>query len=637
MLIGREPDAAVLGEASAWQLARSVVAARPTRGSSSSTPRSTSVTGAVLSLSRALAENVADSRDVRAMTRDFLAHGRAADRGAAQAHRLRVVRRRPRHRRRAAAAARTRRRATPRRSSSRGFVEFSDQVALALAICERQPEVVAEHRERYRAVLLDEYQDTSVVQTRLLSALFGEQAVMAVGDPDQSIYGWRGASAANLARFGRDFAPGGDAAVYDLSTSWRNPKIVLEAANALILPLDAGIAKAPLGASPFAPPGRLEVAWAETIEHEADLVADVVRRTARRAGRGAGRPAPAAAPLLCRTFATSASSPRRCAPGACPSTCSASAACSTSPRSPTSCACLRVLHDPTAGSELVRVLAARAGASGVPTSPRCARSRRGSPRATTPTSALADEVRAGLRASVARRRARLDRRRPRLPARGAPTRTRRSPRSATWASPACARAARSCSRLRRRAGLGLVDFVTSCSRSCCSTSRSPRTPAQPLGGASLEAFDERARGLRRRTRRARHARRLPRAGSTEAEQRDRLAPRQRRARAAAPCRCSRSTARRASSGTSSACRAWSTASCREAALVEGLARRSASCPTSSAATPTNCPSCVARRAEPGGLRPRGRRLRRRELASATPTRSAASPTSRSPAHAATCC
>ncbi|MFP3381019.1 UvrD-helicase domain-containing protein, partial [Bacillus sp. SIMBA_069] len=54
----------------------------------------------------------------------------------------------------------------------RGFVEYSDQVALALDVCERLPGVVADYRRRFRVVLLDEYQDTSVVQTRLLSRLF---------------------------------------------------------------------------------------------------------------------------------------------------------------------------------------------------------------------------------------------------------------------------------------------------------------------------------------------------------------------------------------------------------------------------------------------------------------------------------
>ena len=72
------------------------------------------------------------------------------------------------------------------------------------------------------------YQDTSVVQTRLLSRLFAGQPVMAVGDPHQSIYGWRGASAANLGRFALDFTGRKDgAASFALSTSWRNPTTVL--------------------------------------------------------------------------------------------------------------------------------------------------------------------------------------------------------------------------------------------------------------------------------------------------------------------------------------------------------------------------------------------------------------------------
>ena len=75
---------------------------------------------------------------------------------------------------------------------ARSAVEYSDQVALALQIVRKQPRVVAELRDRYRVVLLDEYQDTSVVQTWLLAELFAGHPVMAVGDPNQSIYGWRG-------------------------------------------------------------------------------------------------------------------------------------------------------------------------------------------------------------------------------------------------------------------------------------------------------------------------------------------------------------------------------------------------------------------------------------------------------------
>ncbi len=83
----------------------------------------------------------------------------------------------------------------------RGVLDFADQVSGAYDIVESAPDVRAELREQHRVVLLDEYQDTSVIQTRFLAELFRDTAVMAVGDPHQSIYGWRGASADNLYAF----------------------------------------------------------------------------------------------------------------------------------------------------------------------------------------------------------------------------------------------------------------------------------------------------------------------------------------------------------------------------------------------------------------------------------------------------
>lgn len=73
----------------------------------------------------------------------------------------------------------------------RGVLDFADQVGGAYDIVESAPDVRDELREQHRVVLLDEYQDTSVIQTRFLAELFRDTAVMAVGDPHQSIYGWR--------------------------------------------------------------------------------------------------------------------------------------------------------------------------------------------------------------------------------------------------------------------------------------------------------------------------------------------------------------------------------------------------------------------------------------------------------------
>ena len=131
--------------------------------------------------------------------------------------------------------------------------DFADQMSIAARIADGHPEVGAAERERYRAVLLDEYQDTGHAQRVLLRALFrtgpGEAgsmvpALTAVGDPCQSIYGWRGASAANLPRFREDFpvARAGrlePARQYGLLTSFRNPAEVLALANVVSAPIRA--------------------------------------------------------------------------------------------------------------------------------------------------------------------------------------------------------------------------------------------------------------------------------------------------------------------------------------------------------------------------------------------------------------
>ena len=124
----------------------------------------------------------------------------------------------------------------------RGLIEFSDQLALATRALESAPDAVAAIRRRSRVILLDEVQDTSVGQTRLLAMIFAGAPVMAVGDPHQSIYGWRGASAEGLQSFHADFRGSEaqhDAATLTLSTSWRNPNRVLDAANAVSAPLAA--------------------------------------------------------------------------------------------------------------------------------------------------------------------------------------------------------------------------------------------------------------------------------------------------------------------------------------------------------------------------------------------------------------
>jgi DNA helicase-2/ATP-dependent DNA helicase PcrA len=115
-----------------------------------------------------------------------------------------------------------------------GVMDFSDQMAGGARLAIERPEVGEMMRERFAAVMLDEYQDTSVAQRLMLQGLFGRgHPLTAVGDPTQAIYGWRGASADNIARFHEHF-PAADAAAgvtFGLRTSRRCHPDILEVAN----------------------------------------------------------------------------------------------------------------------------------------------------------------------------------------------------------------------------------------------------------------------------------------------------------------------------------------------------------------------------------------------------------------------
>lgn len=113
-------------------------------------------------------------------------------------------------------------------------LDFGDQVALAARLAETVPAAGAGERERFGVVLLDEYQDTSVAQRRVLAGLFGGgHPVTAVGDPCQAIYGWRGASVANLDRFGEHFpcADGAPVTFSSLAVNQRSGGRLLALAN----------------------------------------------------------------------------------------------------------------------------------------------------------------------------------------------------------------------------------------------------------------------------------------------------------------------------------------------------------------------------------------------------------------------
>ncbi|AXH98210.1 ATP-dependent helicase [Ornithinimicrobium avium] len=298
LLLGVEPDAQLLSEAACWQLAHDVVTAHD--GDMSQMPYAEStVVRAVLGLAGELGEHLVDPEEALAWVERVAARvgglpgrdgGRpkAVGRNTAAALRAQALIYPLVERYRAA-------------KDARGALDFGDQMALAARLARDVPAVGGAERSRYRAVLLDEFQDTSEAQMVLMSSLFaGEDLpVTAVGDPHQSIYGWRGASAGTLTRFPREFTvQGRPAAVLNLSLSWRNDRDVLAAANAVAADLQATtrIPVEMLRAGPAAGGGTVEAA--RLLDHvaEAEHVADWVRE--HWGGPGVGTAA-----VLCRARA----------------------------------------------------------------------------------------------------------------------------------------------------------------------------------------------------------------------------------------------------------------------------------------------------------------------------------------------
>jgi DNA helicase-2/ATP-dependent DNA helicase PcrA len=119
-----------------------------------------------------------------------------------------------------------------RRLHASNAVDFDDLLMLTVQVFERFPEALERWLKAFRYVLVDEYQDTNHAQYRLLQLLGGEHGnVCAVGDPDQSIYAFRGADIRNIMEFERDF-PG--TRVIALEQNYRSTNGVLRAANSLI-------------------------------------------------------------------------------------------------------------------------------------------------------------------------------------------------------------------------------------------------------------------------------------------------------------------------------------------------------------------------------------------------------------------
>jgi DNA helicase-2/ATP-dependent DNA helicase PcrA len=371
-----EPSLRLITPAVAWQIASRVVAAYS--GPMDAIDRTPQwVTAAVLDLAAELAEHLRTPADVHQI-------GRWLD-TACQTLPGRV----PALVRKITECQRTREQLLPivaayaQAKAAREVIDYGDQVALAARIASRHPQVGAIERARYQVVLLDEYQDTSHAQLVLLQALFsGGHPVTAVGDPCQSIYGWRGASAGNLRRFVADFPvaggngtgpgmPGGarPAQVRQLSTSFRNTGRVLDAAAALQQGLRAEAPQVPrlVPPPPRAGRGRVvcalldtaadEAAWtASQIEGLLDLPPGTAPDGDPWPDHGSARSRPADIAVLCRKRSQFPVLRAAIEERGIPVEVVGLGGLLTVPEVADVVATLRVLYDPTASSSLARLL-----------------------------------------------------------------------------------------------------------------------------------------------------------------------------------------------------------------------------------------------------------------------------------------
>jgi len=204
-----------------------------------------------------------------------------------------------------------------------------------------------------------------VIQTRFLAALFRDSAVMAVGDPHQSIYGWRGASADNLYAFGRAFAQAAPVTTFSLMTSWRNDTAILDVANRALEPLKRpGLDVPALEPRPGAGPGRVEVRFPHTVDDEAEQVAEwFTARRREHVAAGADRAHTGA--ILFRSKRHMQTFASALARQGIPHRILGLGGLLSTPEVVDVVSMLRVIHDPTAGSALIRVLVGPRFAIGV--------------------------------------------------------------------------------------------------------------------------------------------------------------------------------------------------------------------------------------------------------------------------------
>ncbi|MFF8818264.1 UvrD-helicase domain-containing protein [Leucobacter sp. NPDC015123] len=358
---GLAPGAVVIDEATAWRVARETLLASDDPDLVTSELRTPTLIRHVIAMDRAVADNLTSFDSVDQMVAEFSGVTRLPynekedpDKPSGKVYAkvrdaVKAIAETPLITRLA--------RAYREEKQRRGLIDFSDQLALATQTLDAAPEALGVLRSRYRAVLLDEVQDTSVGQTRLLAQLFGGMPVMAVGDPHQSIYGWRGASAEGLKSFHRDFRGGESAATLTLSVSWRNPKLVLAAANTVAaeLRMNAAVDVPELQPRPGADDGEVEVIYPETVHEERELLAAWIAR-ARDTTPGKNGEPPTAA-VIFRKRAAMPSFAAALTEAGVPNRIVGLGGLLSTPEITDIVSCLRCLWYADAGGDLIRLLA----------------------------------------------------------------------------------------------------------------------------------------------------------------------------------------------------------------------------------------------------------------------------------------
>lgn len=265
--IGIDPEVGLLSQAQSWQLLLGQFDELPPFDAIESRSMASIVRNA-LSLADACANHLVDPVDIVKQDERILGDPSKFDDDVIKASRQRIELARVVQ---AYTSAKTR----------AGRIDFGDQVTQAVKILDTFPEVVRELRERYPALLLDEYQDTNVAQRRLLQALAPHgHNVTAVGDARQNIFQWRGSTLFNLLDFPRKHFlrdGGGQHDYLSLSENFRSGSSILAVANRIIEPVPVQRRPGrPLRAVTENGPGALQVKLLSDQYAEGAFIADEI-------------------------------------------------------------------------------------------------------------------------------------------------------------------------------------------------------------------------------------------------------------------------------------------------------------------------------------------------------------------------